>query len=327
MLRLPPFSYASVKTPEEASRMVASSPHAILVSGGTDLYPNIKRRQVAPRLLVSISGIAELKGIRGDGKGGVTIGALTTLEEVASSRLVTEHHPALAAAALSVGSPQIRGAATLGGNLCQDTRCNYYDMPPGWREGVGHCLKEGGDVCRIAPGGDRCWAVSSSDMAPVAMALGATVGMVSARGRRVIGVKELFRNDGVSYLSKARDEILTELKIPPPDGLRAKYLKLRQRKTIDFPILGVAAAVRLDEHGTCTLARVVLGAVGSCPLEAEASEKILSGATMTDEKVREASIEASRLVRPMDNTSLTLQYRKAMVQVYVARALKALAAP
>ena len=326
MLRLPPFSYASAKTLDEASRMVASSPHAMLVSGGTDLYPNIKRRQVGPKLLVSLSRISELKGIRGDGNRGITIGALTTLEEVASSPVVGEHYPALAEAALSVGSPQIRSAASLGGNLCQDTRCSYYDMPSEWREGVGHCLKEGGDVCRVAPGSDRCWAVASSDIAPVAVALDATVLLVSARGRRRVKANSLFRNDGLAHLSKDRDEILTELRLPPPGGLRAKYLKLRQRGAIDFPILGVAVAVKLDEQGTCSLARVVLGAVGSCPLEAEGSEKLLTGGRITDEKVREASIEAARLARPMENSGLTLQYRKAMVQVLVARALKAVVA-
>ncbi len=326
MLGLPPFAYASPKTVEEASEMLASSQSAVLVSGGTDLYPNIKRRQAEPRLLVSLSGIAALRGIRGDGDRGLTIGALSTLEEVATSPLVTGQYPVLAEAAMSVGSPQIRNGATLGGNLCQDTRCSYYDMPLGWRKGVGYCLKKGGDVCRIAPGSDRCWAVSSSDIAPVAMALNASVSLVSTRGERLMGVKSLYRNDGVSRLSMARDEILTELKIPPSGGLKAKYLKLRQRGTIDFPLLGVAVAVRLDEQGVCTLARVVLGAVGSSPVEAEASEEILTGGKLTDEKVKQASTEASRLARPMDNTGLTLQYRKTMVQVYVARALKALAA-
>lgn len=326
MLGLPPFSYASPKTLKEASEMLASSQRAVLVSGGTDLYPNIKRRQVEPRLIVSLSGIAALRGIRSDEDRGLTIGALTTLEEVATSPIVTGQYPALAEAAMSVGSPQIRNGATLGGNLCQDTRCSYYDMPLGWRKGIGYCLKRGGDVCRIAPGSDRCWAVSSSDIAPIAMALDASVGVVGTRGERSMGVKSLYTNDGASHLSIARDEILTGLKLPPPGGLKAKYLKLRQRGTIDFAILGVAVAVRLDEQGVCTLARVVLGAVGSSPVEAEASEAILTGEKLTDEKVRQASTEASRLAKPMDNTSLTLQYRKAMVQVYVARALNALAA-
>lgn len=326
MLRLPTFSYASPRTVEEASRIVAGSSSAMFVSGGTDLLPNIKRRQVEPRLLVDVSQIAELRGIRGDRRKGVTIGALTTLEEVASSPVVVRSYPALAEAALSVGSPQIRGAATLGGNLCQDTRCNYYDMPSGWREGVGHCLKDGGKVCRIAPGSERCWAISSSDVAPVAVALGARVRLVGKAGERDVGANSLFRNDGLSHLDKDRDEILTELVLAPPGSMKAKYLKLRQRGAVDFPIVGVAVAMKLDKRGSCTLARVVLGAVGSSPVEATESERILTGARITDDRIEEASMEAARLARPLDNTSLTLQYRKAMVRVYVARALRAVAA-
>ena len=296
------------------------------MAGGTDIYPNIKRGQAEPKLVVSLARVPRLRGIRSDGKGGLRIGALTTLEEVASSDLVGRKSPALAEAALGVGSPQIRNAATLGGNLCQDTRCSYYDMPSAWREGIGYCMKKGGDVCRVAPGSDRCWAVSSSDMAPVAMALGATALLVSSGGRRVVGMKSLYNDDGVSYLNKSREEIVTEVRIPPTDGLRAKYLKLRQRESIDFPILGVAVAVRLDGRGVCSLARVVLGGVGSSPIEAEASEEILTGGTLTDQRIAEAAIEASRLAKPLENTSLTLQYRKEMVRVYVSRALRALVA-
>lgn len=239
---------------------------------------------------------------------------------------MNERYPALAQAAASVGSPQIRASGTLGGNLCQDTRCSYFDTPSGWREGVGHCLKDGGGVCRVAPGSDRCWAVSSSDLAPVVVALEGRVRLVSGRGKRWLDAASLFRDDGTSHLNKRGDEVLTELKLPPSAGVRACYLKLRQRGAVDFPMLGVAAAVRLDERGVCTSARVVIGAVGSSPLRARGAEDILLGTRIADDDIGAAAVEASRVAKPMDNAGLTLQYRKAMVHVFVARALKTLLA-
>ncbi len=326
MMRLPPFTYLSPQTLSEAARMLADhGPEAMAVAGGTDLYPNMKRRQFEPKVLVGLRGLRELQGIRGDERTGLRIGAGTVLRQFLSHRVVAAYYPALARAAGLISNPQIRNMGTVGGNLLVDTRCNYYNMPYWWRRSIHFCMKKDGDVCWVAPGGSRCWAICSSDLAPVAVAMDAQVRLVSAGGERVIPARALYRDDGIAYLGKRPEELLVEVVIPPIDGLRTTYWKLRRRGAIDFPILGVAAAVRLDRDGTCTHARVVLGAVASSPLEAGDAEQVLIGKRLDPEVIDEAAQAAFKPARPLDNTDLTLSYRKQMIRVYVARALRELA--
>jgi len=326
MMRLPPFTYLSPRTVDEATRMLADhGAEAMAVAGGTDLYPNMKRRQFEPKVLVGLRGLREMRGIRGDSRAGLTIGAGTVLREFLAHSTVAAHYPALARAASLISNPQIRYMGTVGGNLLVDTRCNYYNMPYWWRRSINFCMKKDGDICWVAPGGTRCWAISSSDLAPVAVAIDAQVRLVSARGERRIPVFDLYRDDGIAYLGKVPDELLVDVSLPPADGLRATYWKLRRRGAIDFPILGVAAAVRLDAGGVCTHARIVLGAVTSVPFEATAAGAALVGKTLTPDVIDEAAQAAFTPAKPLDNTDLTLYYRKQMVRVYVTRALKELA--
>ena len=326
MMRLPPFTYLSPQTLGEAARMLADGgPDAMAVAGGTDLYPNMKRRQFEPKVLVGLCGLRDLRGIRGNERTGLSIGAGTVLRQVFAHPTVLAHYPALARAASLISNPQIRNVGTVGGNLLVDTRCNYYNMPFWWRKSISFCMKKDGDVCWVAPGGHRCWAISSSDLAPVAIALDAQVRLVRANGERVIPARDLYQDDGIAYLSKRPDELLAEVMIPPIDGLRTTYWKLRRRGAIDFPILGVAAAVRLDGDGTCTRARVVLGAVAPRPLDAADAEEVLIGHKLTPEVIDAAAQAAWKPARPLDNADLTISYRKQMVRVYVARALKELA--
>ncbi len=326
MMRLPPFVYLSPRTLDEAARMLNDhGPEAMAVAGGTDLYPNMKRRQFEPKVLVGLRGLRELRGVRGDERAGLTIGAGTVLREFFTHDIVAKHYAALARAGGLISNPQIRYMGTVGGNLLVDTRCNYYNMPYWWRRSIHFCMKKDGDICWVAPGGTRCWAISSSDLAPVAIAMDAHVRLVSVRGERRIPARDLYLDDGIEYLGKTPDEVLVDISIPPADGLRATYWKLRRRGAIDFPILGVAAAVRLATDGTCTHARVVLGAVASVPFEARAAEAVLVGNCLTPEVIDEAAQAAFTPAKPLDNTDLTLHYRKQMVRVYVARALKELA--
>ncbi len=325
-MRLPPFRLLRPRTAAEAAGLLASGgADAMAVAGGTDLYPNMKRRQVTPRALVSLRGIGELRGCRAGEGGELRIGAGTTLRELVSDDAVHEHAPALARAAALVSSPQVRTVATVGGNLCIDTRCNYYDLPEGWRASIGFCLKAGSDVCRVAPGGDRCWAISSSDLAPVAVALDARVRLVGAGGERMLPAAELYEDDGIRYLGKRPDEILTDVIVPPGRGLRATYWKVRQRGSIDFPMLGVAAAVRTGEDGACEEARVVLGAVGSRPVRCPEAELALAGRRLEPGAIEAAAELATAVAKPMENADLTPLYRKRMVKVHVTRALAELA--
>jgi len=326
MMRLPPFQYLAPRTLEEAVRLLADhGPEAVPVAGGTDLYPNMKRRQIEPKVLIGLRGLRELQGISGDERAGLRIGAGVVLRRFLEHPAVTRTYPTLSRAAASISNPQIRHMATVGGNLLIDTRCNYYNMPYWWRRAINFCMKKDGDVCWVAPGGTRCWAISSSDLAPVMVALEAQIRLVAAGGERIVPAGDLYRDDGIRYLSKAPGELLVEVVVPPADGLRATYWKLRRRGAIDFPILSVAAAVRLEPDGTCSHARLVLGAVASRPVRSEAAERVLLGQRLGPEVIEAAAEAAWKPSRPLDNADLTLGYRKAMVRVYVRRALRELA--
>jgi 4-hydroxybenzoyl-CoA reductase subunit beta len=213
---------------------------------------------------------------------------------------------------------------TVGGNLCVDTRCNYYNQTYWWRQAIGFCLKKDGDTCWVAPGSARCWAVSSSDTAPVLLALEARVRLAGPRGERVIPVQQLYQDDGMAYLGKQPDEILTDILLPPAAGLRVRYYKLRRREAFDFPILSVAVALRLADNGACTAARIVLGAVASAPLLATDAAAVLVGHPLTPEVIDAAAAAAFKPAKPLDNTDLLLSYRKKMVRVHVARTLREL---
>src|SRR5207302_9987881 len=215
----------------------------------TDLYPKLKRRQFEIEALIGLDFLD--RRIDGD-----TIGAGATLADIASHAGVPRGY---GQAAGLVSSPPLRNAGTAGGNLCVDTRCNYYDMPDEWRKAIGYCLKKDGDICLVAPSSPRCWAVSSSDTAPMAIALGATVVLAGPDGEREVPVASLYKDDGIEYLAKRPFEVVTEVRLPPPNGTRSAYVKLRRRGSIDFPIAGAAVAIDLD-GGVVTSCRIVLSA-------------------------------------------------------------------
>jgi len=326
MLRLPSFTYLAPGTVEEAVRRIGEAgADGMLVAGGTDLYPNMKRRQFEPKVLVGLRGIRGLRGIAGDPGRGMTIGAGVTLSELAAHAEVSKAYRALALAAGAVSTPQLRNMGTLGGNLCLDTRCNYYNQTFHWRKSIGFCMKKDGDICLVAPGSPRCWAISSTDTAPAAIALGAEVRLVGPRGARLLPAMALYRDDGMQYLTKAPEEILTEVILPPADGWRTTYWKLRRRGSFDFPILGVAAAVRSAPDGTVEDARVVLGAVASHPVVAAEAATLLRGQRPTPDLIARAAQVAFQPAKPLDNADLTIGYRKKMARVYVERALRELA--
>jgi 4-hydroxybenzoyl-CoA reductase subunit beta len=328
-MRLPPFRYLKPKTAREAARMLDdhAPDEAMAVSGGTDLYPNMKRRQFEPKVLVGLRALEGGREIALGSDGGLEIGGLATLQALERSALLQARLPALARAAGLVSSPTLRHMGTIGGNLCVDTRCTYYNQTYDWRKAIDFCLKKDGAVCWVAPSSPRCWAVSSSDTAPVLIALDASVTLVGPSGERRIPVKDLYRHDGIDFVTKRREEILTAIHVPPPDGIRATYLKLRRRDSIDFPILGVAAAIRTANDGTVVSARIVLTAVESAPVEAEKAETLLLGKKLDDDLIEEAASLAYRPAKPLDNTDLSNPYRKKMAKVYVTRALREIRTP
>lgn len=326
MLRLPPFSYLAPRTLDEAVRGIGEAgADGMFVAGGTDLYPNMKRRQFEPKVLVGLRGIPDLRRITGDRRRGMTVGAGVTLSALATHAEISEGYRALALAAGAVSTPPLRNMGTLGGNLCLDTRCNYYNQTFHWRKSIGFCMKKDGEICLVAPGSSRCWAISSTDTAPVAIVLGAQVRLVGPRGERVVPAEALYRDDGMQYLAKEPEEILAEVLLPPGDGWRTTYWKLRRRGSFDFPVLGVAAALRPAPDGTVEDARIALGAVASHPVVAGEAAAMLRGQRLTPELIARVAEIAFRPAKPLDNADLTIGYRKKMARVYVERALRELA--
>jgi 4-hydroxybenzoyl-CoA reductase subunit beta len=322
MLRLPPFRYLAPRTLDEAVQMLAQEgEQAMLVAGGTDLYPNMKRRQFTPPVLVGLRGVTALKHISGSPEEGMRIGSGVTLTALANHPLLLEHYPALATAAEAVSTPQLRNMGTIGGNVLLDTRCNYYNQTEFWRQSIGYCMKKDGDICLVAPGSPRCWAISSADTAPVLVSLNANVRLVSMRGERVLPIREIFRDDGMRPYMKDADEILSEILLPAADGWQSTYLKLRRRGSFDFPILGVAIALRFSEDRTVANAHLTLGAVASHPVEATDAANMLIGERLTPELINTVATVAAKRAKPLDNADLTINYRKQVTPVYIRRAL------
>ncbi len=322
MLRLPRFEYVRARSVAEAAERVAASPGpAMLVAGGTDLLPNLKRRQFDVSLLVSLSGIPALDRIEGSAPSGMTIGAAATLDAVASHPALEREYRALAQACGLVSTPQIRYMGTLGGNLMVDPRCNYYNQTYSWRKAVGFCLKKDGDICLVARSSPRCWAVSSSDSAPVAVALNADVSLQGTTGTRRIAVKDLYHDDGIAYTTKRVEEVIVSLHLPAAGRMTSAYWKLRRRGSFDFPILGAAVALWWED-GVVRQARGALGAVGSHPVDISPYLKPLEGARPTEDLLASVAEAADKPSRPLDNADLSHYWRKRMTRVFIERALR-----
>ncbi|MBI3653506.1 MAG: FAD binding domain-containing protein [Acidobacteria bacterium] len=322
MMRLPKFTYRVPKTIADAVQMKADcGDESMFVAGGTDLYPNMKRRQQTPQTVISVMRLAELHSISGDAEKGITIGASVLLTEVCDNPTIHHSHKVVAEAAHTISTPLLRNMGTIGGNLLLDTRCNYYDQNYEWRKGINFCLKKDGEVCWVAPGSAKCWAVQSSDLVPVMVALGAQLKFVSTQGERVVEAAELYNDDGINYLHKSPDEMLTEIYLPPMKGKRAVYKKLRRRGAFDFPVLGVAAMVEVASDGTIATARIVLGGVAPAPIEVTDAEAALVGQAFSQATI-EAAAEACYIkARPLDNTDFVMGWRKQMARPFARRAL------
>lgn len=331
MMRLPKFDYRVPREIAEAVKIIAGSgPEGQFVAGGTDLYPNMKRRQQTPRTVISVMRVPELNQITGDGKAGIRIGASVTLTDIVEHPLINRDYPVIAQAARTISTPILRNMGTIGGNLLLDTRCNYYDQNYEWRKGINFCLKKDGDVCWVAPGSSKCWAVQSSDLVPVMVAIGAKFRLASTLGERMIDAAGFYNDDGIDYLKKRPDELLVDIHLPPLNGWRASYQKLRRRGAFDFPVLGVAAFVQMEDANSSGRAariknaRLVLGGIGPSPIEVKEAGEVLIGQTLDDDRIQEAAEAAYVKARPLDNTDFVMNWRKQMTRQYTLLALQAL---
>jgi 4-hydroxybenzoyl-CoA reductase subunit beta len=292
-------------------------PRAMFVAGGTDLFPKLKRRQFEIEALIGLDFLS--RQVR-PGSQETEIGAGVTLSAASSDEHLSQQFRGYAEAAGLVSSPPLRNAGTIGGNLCVDTRCNYYDMTYEWRKAIGFCLKKDGAICLVAPSSPRCWAVSSSDTGPMAMALEGVVTLAGSDGERELPVAALYRDDGIDYMAKLPSEVVTGLRLPAIEGNHSAYVKLRRRGSIDFPIAGAAVALQL-EGDVVRRCRIVLSAVASHPLEARAADEFLTGKTLDEETMRGAAEIAAKPAKPLDNADLTHFWRKRMVRVVVEQAI------
>jgi 4-hydroxybenzoyl-CoA reductase subunit beta len=322
MMRLPHFRYHAPRSVSEAVDLFARSPDSTMVmGGGTDLLPNMKRRQQVPPTIIGLRNVAELCGMH-EGDHGLDIGAGVTLAALVRDVRVRRSYPGLWQAALQIATPLLRNMGTIGGNLCLDTRCNYYDQNYEWRKSIDFCMKKDGTICWVAPSSRRCLAVSSADTVPALIALGASITLTSARGTRRMPLADLYRNDGIHYLTREAGEILTMLHLPRADGWRSSYWKLRRRGAFDFPVLGVAAAARFAADGSIDAARIVFGAVASSPLDMSAAATQLVGQRLTDDAIARAADAAAVGARPMDNTDFSLHWRKRLAREFAVYALR-----
>ena len=322
MLRLPPYRYHRPEEVGQALELMAShGEDATLVSGGTDLLPNMKHGLFRPGHLVSLRGIQELQGIRVE-TGELRIGAGSTLAQISRDPLVVEHAPSLARAAGQVAGPQLRNMGTLGGNVCLDTRCTYYNQTHFWRDALGYCLKKDGTVCHVTKVGKKCVAAHSADTPPVLMTLQAKLVLEGADGRTAMPVEDFFVADGIWNTRRRRDQILTEIKIPIVESRRrSAYRKLRQRNAIDFPLLSVAVSADLHPDGSVSTIRGVISALGARPRTLTGWEDIARGRPLDESVVKALAERAESQCHPLDNITLDAGWRRAMVPVYVRRAL------
>jgi 4-hydroxybenzoyl-CoA reductase subunit beta len=336
MLRLHEYRYHRPERLADALALLREHEDALAIAGGTDLMPNMKHRLFTPRHLVALKGIAELRGIGFlDAAGNavdeesaveLAIGAGATLTEVARSSLVRRHFPSLAEAAGKIAAPQIRNAGTMGGNLCLDTRCTYYNQSFFWREALGFCLKKDGDVCHVTKVGKKCVAAHSADTVPVLMTLAAQIDLASADGPRTVPVDEFFVADGKWNTVRRRDELVQRIRIPlVGPGLRTAYRKVRQRNSVDYPLLSIAAAARLSPDARVESLSLVVSALGSRPRVVTGLDKLAAGAPLRDVMDGVAQ-QAFKQCHPLENMIVDPDWRRAMVPVYVRRALEEMAA-
>ena len=329
MLRLPPFTYHRPETVQDAVGLLSEFGEAALpVSGGTDLIPNMKHKLFTPGHLVALKGIGELKGIV-EGDGELIIGAAETLTDISLHPSVRLHFTALAEAAGNVAGPQLRNSGTLGGNVCLDTRCTYHNQTRFWREALGFCLKKDGDVCHVTKVGKKCVAAHSADTPPVLMTLGAHVDIAGPGGGRTVALRDFFVADGIRNTTREPGEIVTRIRVPlaeagPDYELRTGYVKLRQRRSIDFPLLTVAVAADVDPQNRLRSLRGVVTALGARPKEFTGWDETAEGEMLTDELVEALAERAFKQCHPLENMIVDTEWRRAMVPVYVRRALRKL---
>ncbi len=286
----------------------------------------MRQKLFEPEYVLDLRSIAELRGIKPQADGGVEIGALTTLRAIERSDYLRQHYPVLSEAAATVASPVLRNMGTIGGNICLDTRCLWYNQSLTWRKGCGFCIKKDGDLCHVAPGGTKCWAVFSGDTPPALLCLNAEIEIASASGTRRIPLSDFYTGLGDNYRKLQANELVTRVFLPALSAdYRGVYRKLRVRGSIDYPLAGVAVVMKRS-NGHVADARIGITAVNPAPLLVKGIAELLTGKTIDETLAETVGDLAARSAKPLTTSALTPEYRREMIRVFTKRAVLAAAA-
>ena len=326
-MSLPEFKLLRPRTIEESVGLLSEHAGNLRVlAGGTDLIPSMRQKLFEPGYVLDLRGITAMRGIRPQADGGVEIGALTTLRAIERSDFLRQHYPVLAEAAATVASPVLRNMGTIGGNICLDTRCLWYNQSLTWRKGCGFCIKKDGDLCHVAPGGTKCWAVFSGDTPPALLCLDAEIEIVSAGGARRVPLRDFYTGLGDNYRKLQPNELVTGIFLPAEAaGYRGVYRKLRVRGSIDYPLAGVAVVMKRS-NGHVADARIGITAVNPAPLLVKEARDLLVGKAVDEALAEAVGDVAAKTAKPLTTSALTPEYRREMIRVFTRRAVLAAAA-
>jgi 4-hydroxybenzoyl-CoA reductase subunit beta len=327
---LPEFELVRAASLDDVVKARAKHPDSRLVGGGTDLVVNIRRGIVAPPVLIDVNRVAELRAIKADAHT-IEIGASVTLAELAANPQVVEHYPVVAQAAAFIAGPTHRNMGTVGGNLCLDTRCLFYNQSEWWRSANNHCLKTTGDICHVAPKSRGvCFATFSGDLAPALLTLGAEIDLAGPAGNRTLPLEQLYigysrqdqpitetLGDGKYFLALRRGEFVTAVRATNTAGLRSAYDKIRIRRSIEYPVTGVAVALRRDGETLSDL-RVAFTGTNPRPVLLDGTAELCGGAL--DERVFKGLDELVRdQIMSMKTTFTPGHYRRRVAGVLARR--------
>jgi 4-hydroxybenzoyl-CoA reductase subunit beta len=325
-LSLSEFNLLRPRTVEDAVGLLGQHAGNVRVlAGGTDLIPSMRQKLFEPEYVLDLGRVAAMRGIRPTAEGGIEIGALTTLRSIERSEFLRLHYPVLTAAAGTVASPVLRNMGTIGGNICLDTRCLWYNQSLTWRKGCGFCIKKDGDLCHVAPGGTKCWAVFSGDTPPALLCLGAEIEIASVAGLRRVALSDFYSGLGDDYRRLQPNELVTRVFLPASSaGYRGVYRKLRVRGSIDYPLAGVAVVMRRS-NGHVADARIGITAVNPAPLLVKGVGELLAGKAMNEALAETVGDLAAKTAKPLTTSALTPEYRREMIRVFTKRAVLAAA--
>ena len=325
-MSLPQFKLLRPQAIEDAVALLAKySGNIRVLAGGTDLIPSMRQKLFEPEYVLDLRGISGLRGIQSSNDGGGEIGALTSLRDVERSDFLRRHYPVLTEAAATVASPVLRNMGTIGGNICLDTRCLWYNQSLTWRKGCGFCIKKDGDLCHVAPGGTKCWAAFSGDTPPALLCLNAEIEIASPAGVRRIALHDFYTGLGDNYRKLQPDELVTRVLLPASSAdYRGVYRKLRVRGSIDYPLAGVAVTMKRS-NGHIADARVGITAVNPAPLLVKGAAELLTGKAVDDALAEAVGDLAAKTAKPLTTSALTPEYRREMIRVFTKRAVLAAA--